>query len=177
MKQDFGTTPVVGGLLLILLLILASMSGRPKDEMSLILDFADGNHFELREALAHYDQPEDSLKARALEFLLLNMRNHQFVDIALFDSLGVPVEFDAQDYADFDEARAVIDSLDKAHPGLRYGALDRVYDVQVITAEELIETIDLSFAAWEKPWSKHLSFEDFCEFVLPHRGSSEPLAR
>jgi hypothetical protein len=177
MKQEFGTTPVVTALVAIVLMIMTSMSGRPQGEMAEILDFAKSNHFELREALAHYDHPEDSLKLKALEFLLLNMKQHQFVDIALFDSLGVPVEFDAQDYVDYDAARVVIDSLDEAHPGLRYGALERVYDVQVITADELIETVDLSFEAWQKPWSVHLDFDDFCEFVLPHRGSSEPLAR
>ena len=63
----------------------------------------------------------------------------------------------------------------------RYGSLDFekkeiVYDLKTITADFLIKQIDYSFKAWhEKPWAKKLSFEQFCEYVLPYRGSNEPM--
>lgn len=38
----------------------------------------------------------------------------------------------------------------------------KIYDSKIITADYLIENIDLSFEVWKKyPWNKHLSFDDF----------------
>ena len=44
-----------------------------------------------------------------------------------------------------------------------------VYDVQVLTADYLIENIDLAFEAWQyRDWGKHYSFDDFCHYLLPY---------
>lgn len=57
-----------------------------------------------------------------------------------------------------------------------FNAADRIYDAHVITAAYLIENIDFAFKLWnEKPWNKHLSFADFCEYLLPYRVGNEPL--
>lgn len=54
---------------------------------------------------------------------------------------------------------------------------EKIYDSKIITADYLIENIDLSFEVWKKyPWNKHLSFDDFCEFILPYRIANEPLS-
>ena len=53
----------------------------------------------------------------------------------------------------------------------------KVYDMNVITAEFLIENIDLSFEVWENPpISKYYDFNIFCEYVLPYRFANEPLS-
>jgi hypothetical protein len=49
-------------------------------------------------------------------------------------------------------------------------------DVKYITAEYLINNIELSFKVWqERPWGKHIPFEAFCEDILPYRIDTEPL--
>ncbi|WP_232751843.1 hypothetical protein [Capnocytophaga sp. H2931] len=49
-------------------------------------------------------------------------------------------------------------------------------DIKEIKAEMLIENIDYAFKVWqEKPWNKHLSFDDFCELILPYCIAEEPL--
>jgi hypothetical protein len=49
-------------------------------------------------------------------------------------------------------------------------------DLKSITKEFLIENIDYAFLVWkEKPWCQHLSFEEFCEWILPYRVYNEPL--
>jgi hypothetical protein len=49
-------------------------------------------------------------------------------------------------------------------------------DVKHITAEYLINNIDLSFKVWwERPWGKHIPFDAFCEEILPYRTGCEPL--
>ena len=46
----------------------------------------------------------------------------------------------------------------------------KIYDAHIITAEYLIDNIDCAFDNWQKrPWNRSLSFEDFCEYLLPYR--------
>lgn len=43
-------------------------------------------------------------------------------------------------------------------------------DIQFLTADFLINHIDYKFHLWETcPWLQYLSFEEFCEYVLPYR--------
>lgn len=56
------------------------------------------------------------------------------------------------------------------------GGATKIYDAKVITAEYLIKNIDQSFTIWKKyPWGKYISFDDFCELILPYRIADEPL--
>ena len=48
--------------------------------------------------------------------------------------------------------------------------------METITAEFLIRHIDNAFLVWERsPQSVRVSFDAFCNFVLPYRGSEEPI--
>lgn len=61
--------------------------------------------------------------------------------------------------------------------GFDYHTLNKVYDSKVITSEFLIENINMAFQEWEKrPWNKSLSFEDFCDLILPYRIGNERLS-
>ncbi|MGV8139572.1 MAG: hypothetical protein AB2L20_30705 [Mangrovibacterium sp.] len=45
-----------------------------------------------------------------------------------------------------------------------------------MTSEYLIRNIDLAFKVWqERPWGRHISFDAFCEEILPYRVRTEPL--
>jgi hypothetical protein len=49
-------------------------------------------------------------------------------------------------------------------------------DVKCITADYLINNIELAFKVWrEQPWGKHIPFDIFCEEILPYRLDVEPL--
>ena len=48
--------------------------------------------------------------------------------------------------------------------------MDTIYDSRIATAGFLIQNIDYAFRAWqENSWSKTVSFNDFCEYILPYR--------
>lgn len=67
---------------------------------------------------------------------------------------------------------------EKVNPlkGFSYHHLPKVYDAHVITADYLIENIDLAFDEWEKrPWNRYFTFDEFCELILPYRIDNEPL--
>lgn len=85
-------------------------------------------------------------------------------------------------YRDDSEKKAaalyLIDNMaDKGE--IRYdvsGKTEVIPDVSVITADYLISNIDLAFYAWKNyPWCSHLSFDEFCEEILPYRMRNEPL--
>jgi hypothetical protein len=49
-------------------------------------------------------------------------------------------------------------------------------DVEHVTADYPVNNIELAFRSWyDKPWGKHISFDTFCEEILPYRISTEPL--
>jgi hypothetical protein len=132
------------------------------------------NYRELKRVLNYFSRDKsDSLKLKAARFLIDNMSYHIGVPQRLTDRQGNEVEFDFSTFpvGDFKRLCAVMDSL-----GYRYEKGTPRYDIQIITADYLIENIDDAFTAWEYPWAKHLGFDDFCENVLPYRGQSEPLS-
>ena len=53
------------------------------------------------------------------------------------------------------------------------GVNKKVMDVEVIDADYLAENIEYAFRAWELPWARDVSFEDFCRYLLPYKMGNE----
>ena len=53
------------------------------------------------------------------------------------------------------------------------GMKKKVMDVEVIDADYLVENIEYAFRAWELPWARDVSFEDFCRYLLPYKIGNE----
>lgn len=97
--------------------------------------------------LSHYEnQPHKKAAAR---FLIANMHfYHTFIDSQI-DSLKRLKKESILKGRISDEIVAQWKSFD-------YKILPKVEDIDVMTAELLIENIDLAFDVWEKrPWSRH----------------------
>ena len=134
------------------------------------------NRNQLEKVITHYQAENDSLKLKAAFFLIENMEGHGYVTYDLQDTLEEEIPFEVTDYPDFPTLEMAFDSLEGAYGKLDFEKKDFTYDLNVITADFLIEQIDYAFKAWrEKPWAAGLSFDNFCEYVLPYRGSNEPL--
>lgn len=145
-------------------------------EVMVALEAADDNRVELEKVLAHYASDADSLKLQAAYFLITNMEGHSYVTYVLCDSTGAEIPFNVLDYPDFDSLMVALDSLEVLHGEMDFQKKETVEDAKSVSADFLINQIDYAFLAWrEKPWAKQLSFEQFCEYVLPYRGSNEPL--
>lgn len=149
--------------------VLSACQPPVDDRIEYALDFAGSNRSELEKVLNHYRN--DSLKLRAAEFLIENMPAYYSYQGGALDSLYVALTQYTESYA-YDENRF---SYLKSFP---YGELTKEYDAKVIKADYLIENIEYSFKVWnERPWGKYISFDDFCEFLLPYRIKNEPLTR
>jgi len=44
-----------------------------------------------------------------------------------------------------------------------------VWDKDVISSQFLIKNIDGAFISWQYPWARSMSFEQFCEYILPYK--------
>jgi hypothetical protein len=143
-------------------------------EMSLAK--AGENRAELESVLKHYERLGDPQKLQAAQFLIANMDGHGYILTAFYDKDHNEVEFEALEYANLKEAQAALDVLEQEHGELDYDTKRFDADLETVTAQYLIENIDLAFQAWrEKPWAKGLTFEAFRECVLGYRVDNEPV--
>jgi hypothetical protein len=132
------------------------------------LQLADNNRSELEKVLEHYRMQKDKLKYRAAEFLIANMPYHYTINYSLLDSFRFHIRTTTP------TAHSLYDFEQKY--GKLAGSQYMIPDIEVIDSEFLIRNIDFSFMLWqEMPWCRHLSFDLFCEKILPYRVGNEPL--
>lgn len=140
------------------------------------LETAGDNRPELQKVIDHFTAEGDSLKLQAAYFLIANMDGHSYVTYRLHDTNDVDLQFDPLSFPDYDHLVAAANVLEDSVGSFDYGRKDLFEDLETIKADFLINQINLAFKAWrEKPWAAFLTFDQFCEFVLPYRGSNEPL--
>jgi hypothetical protein len=128
------------------------------------------NKSELEKVIKHYRQAGDNRKLKALYFLLENIDYHQHMEGTGIDNYNKIFGELAKTPESRKECLEVIfDSLTAANNGNNWGAFTTIRDFNSIHASHLISHIDAAFAAWERPWAKHLSFEEFKEYILPYK--------
>ncbi|MDR3218939.1 MAG: hypothetical protein LBU22_08190 [Dysgonamonadaceae bacterium] len=168
-KHKNPTLPLqgAGGYILIMLIFFACSKTTRLEQT---LQFAGENRPELEKVLQHYRQdPADSLKYRAACFLIENMRYHYCRSSAQLDAFKVYIQKD-------EPSKQTLKNFEAEYGSLSRDEFVLTYDAQVITSDYLIRNIDYSFYLWEyTPWGKYLSFDDFCEELLPYRVGTEPI--
>lgn len=136
-----------------------------------VLDQAGNNKEELEKVLAYYDSVPQ--KKKAAEFLIRNMPGrYSLQGPFLFRYYELLDSLQGLDYIGHDEMVAFYDSIYK-QPEWR--SLKPVYDIESINSQYLITHIDAAFDAWQSPWARDLTFEEFCEYLLPYRVDNEIL--
>jgi hypothetical protein len=145
-------------------------------EVAATIKAAGDNGAELQKVITHYQDSVDSLKLDAAFFLIGNMEGHGWATYDLVDTVGNEVAFNVSLFPTYDSLTTAFASMETEHGVLDFEKNELQPDVENIDADYLIGHIDLAFRAWrERPWAAHLSFDDFCQYVLPYRGSNEPL--
>lgn len=145
-----------------------------EDDLKIALEMSGNNRPELEKVLEHYSKNrEDSLKLKAAQFLIKNMTYHQFASGKFMNQCIVQID---SSYSDLSNATRMgyytiptsIDSLKEK--------IELKNDIKEITADYLIANIEASFAIREKHnFLPELSFDNFCESILPYKLSLEPL--
>ena len=154
------------------LFLLAAFSGCSKDDLYLhyALKAAGENKSQLKAVLKHYRTVDkDPQKLAAAKYLIANMPAHySYRDTAAINRyysqaleiLGTGPSPDWQR----DTLRQISDT--------QYAELanHRISDIEVITADYLIYSIDHVFRQWRtRPWAQHLTFEEFRDWILPYK--------
>ncbi|EHQ30352.1 discoidin domain-containing protein [Mucilaginibacter paludis] len=184
---------IKAGIRLLLLIIcqhsFSAFSQRPaltmQQKVTIAMNFAGENKAELQKVLDHYGaSARDSLKLRAAYFLIANMTGH--FSYTGYQRQGVDsliryiVKAKQVAGNDFWQPGTFI-QLDRlwfnvmAYASAKHSGPENTFDNKAISANLLIENIEYAFKAWSLPWSRHLSFDQFCTYVLPYRFYDEPL--
>ncbi len=146
------------------------------EQAKLTLQSSEKNKKELKKAAKYFHKNKQSDKLDALLFLYENMPSHSFVKVGLFDENETEVNWNFSEFKDYEEAKNAMDALEEEFGELYWKKKEKKIDHQTISSEFLIDNIDLAFKAWEnKPWSKEYDFTIFKEYILPYRGSNEPI--
>ena len=129
---------------------------------------------ELRRTLTeHYIG--DAEKQRAADWLLDNMQYHGTVRSALQDEYYNKLTRIAHSTA-YPECEPLIYGFADSVYAVSDKGFKRVADTDAVTAEYLISNIDHAFDRWRGGnFAHHLSFEEFCEWLLPYRLTNENL--
>ncbi|WP_308990442.1 hypothetical protein QLS71_003030 [Mariniflexile litorale] len=178
-------------ILLIIIIGLNSCANKDAD-LENALELAGDNRVELEKVLDHYKAPKDSLKYKAASFLIVNMPYYFYKDgqglqaiLAAKDSLKNEYEkipnFKEKKIIGMLKTEKFINFLKSLESRNAYSSLSadlkNYSDIENISSDFLIENIDYAFKAWNLPWARHLTFDQFSEYILPYRsGQQKPNA-
>ncbi len=158
------------------LFLISCSTVKYTERAKLTLQSSEKNKKELKIAAKYFHKNKQSDRLDALLYLYENMPNHSFVKVGLFDENEVEVTWNFTEFKDYNEAKNKMDSLEVEFGELHWSKKEKKIDHQTISSEFLIDNIDLAFKAWEnKPWSQKYGYSVFKEYILPYRGSNEPI--
>jgi transglutaminase-like putative cysteine protease len=141
-----------------------------------VLALSAENRVELEKVLFRYKQnAEDSLKYRAAVFLIENMPYYYYFEGELLDNYESYYralhEHKKKRYI---KPSVILDSIRNLYGDFALNRLEFRHDLLTIDSAYLCNNIEWSFKVWrEQPWGKHVSFEEFCEYILPYRIDDE----
>lgn len=140
---------------------------------------------ELERALSYYSRENDSLKRKAMVFLIEHMYAHyayrseqmkllnrafDVVDTILTRQTNIGMSR----YVDFTLFSSVVDSINQKEELFQKEQLEMQWDSQTVTANFLIQNVEFAYRAWKtNPWAKDIDFDTFCEYILPYRLENE----
>lgn len=136
------------------------------------------NRMELDKVLTRYRKNQnDSLKYRAACFLIENMPYYTYYEGELLDNYLTFYNALMEAHCNKHPFDGIADSIVKRFGEYSIDKLIRKHDLLEIDSAYLCQNIDWAFKVRdEQPWSKNVSFEDFCEYILPYRIDNEKLA-
>ena len=137
------------------------------------LALAGDNRRELQKALDYFSgDAGDSLKLKACEFLIANMPGHYgYGGAGLADFRHDLDSLYSQKLFLCQVMQSVYCHTEFLLPSLLYEE-----DIRRVKGDFLIRHVEECFSKWKRlPWLRNLSFDEFCDYVLPYRLENERL--
>lgn len=165
MTLEYKATTKNSFFLLFLLYLIFPACGLQTTDVEYALQEAGENRGELEAVLSHYAKLDDQQKLEAAQYLIRYMPYHSSYDKGIEDYYHA-IDSVVALSKDKLEQEKLIESL---RPRFE-GKYTKRRDIEVITSEFLIQSIDEAFKQWrECEWAQHLDFEQFCEYLLPYK--------
>ncbi len=178
LKERIKIKIFIGTALLILVTgcVKSKRPGLPQ-QVRTVIDHSGINRTEFLKAIVQYQRPEDSLKQKALYFLIANMGSHYYATCKYVDTAGRTIHLASQKADDSQLFKEYIQLLKQQTGGFKVVRDSFFLDLQYINHQLLSEAIDHSFQYWKHPLfpGKPYSFGIYCRYILPYRVDNEPL--
>lgn len=124
----------------------------------------------------HYKNPKDSLKLKSARFLLNNIKYHGTIKSDLqniFYQRLARIEQSSKYPECKNPILAMTDSVKRLSHDYK-----NVYDIDEVTEQYIIRNIDDAYDKWENGnFAQHLSFDEYCEYLLPYRIANENIGK
>ncbi len=121
---------------------------------------------------AHYSNPKDSLKLKSAKFLLNNIKYHGTIKSEIQDIFYQRLA-QIEQGSKYPECKNSILAMADSVRYLSYG-YKNVRDIDEVTEQHIIRNIDDAYDKWKNgDFAQHLSFDEFCEYLLPYRIANE----
>jgi hypothetical protein len=153
-------------LFIIVLVFALSSCGKHNNYLEQALESAGANRPELEIVLDHYQG--DTQKYKAAVFLIENMPGHySYAGDEILEYYKIGEKILQSGLTPVQQRDTLLKISQQQFPWLEQNT---VSDIQIINGDYLIKNIDVAFHLWEtKQWAQHLSFEQFCEYLLPYK--------
>lgn len=158
------------------------------DDLNVALRQASENRSEIELVFSHYSEAKDSLKLKASKFLVKNMVNKYGIEGRKFELYDTVFNFldslrqykmlvrDPNNRNKIPEIEQIWNYATAEYGTIGLSDFDVKLDLIHLDSRFIIENIDLAFEVWQLPWSGHLNFNEFCEYILPHRFGNEKIS-
>lgn len=160
---------------IIVFITFLSTNSCTNNALETALQKAGKNRGEMEKVLKHYQQsPKDSLKYRAARFLIENMPEHisysdEFINKQLRHGNKLP--YNKTRWASYLQAELFYLHFYNLH---LENSLQVSNDIETLTSDFLIKHIESVFHQKDSYlWLQDVSFEDFCEYLLPYKINQE----
>lgn len=155
----------------ICLILLFYLLLKKEDSMTTNFKLAGRNAIELQKAIDHYKATNEQEKLDCVLYLIRNMYGKAGIEYSFLDSMKCIVSLDTC---------SALRNPDLIKPILKNGRFVKrtiKIDLEYITADFIIENIDLAFYVRNRySWCQNLSKEIFYSTILPYRIKNEPLS-
>lgn len=140
------------------------------------LELSGINQPHLMSAIVNYVHSSDSLKRKALYWLLANMPGNYSVHYSIEDSNGNKYLFPPENYDNYESLQLSWDSVEKTVGPLHFQADSFLLDQKQVSKAFLVQNIEEAFKAYQGfSWSKKYDFNLFCKWILPYRCANEQI--
>ncbi|MDR6942945.1 hypothetical protein [Mucilaginibacter pocheonensis] len=144
-------------------------------EVTTTLSLSGDNRSEIEKVIKYFKGEGNATKLKAAYYLIAKMKDQYHPSgtgvknyDALFRKLVHTKEEDKKNYV------KIWDSLKTNNfPRGNIGRIEYSLDVKTTKARFLINHINAAFIAWQQPWTKDLTFDEFCEWILPYKLADE----